>query len=111
MAFNKFQGKKKGLGVRLTGLFKSQGRKGLYTGSIKADDLGELIGLIKKAKSEEKGVVFFLWKNDEIESPKDPIFTLKANVSEPYERKKRIEVANDFDDEDGDEPEGESLFD
>lgn len=111
MAFNKFKGKKGGKGVRLTGLFKSQSHKGLYTGSIKADDLGELISVIKKAKAEEKGIVFFLWKNDEVESSKDPIFTLKANVSEPYERKKQIEVADDDDDDDDTEAEGDSLFD
>ena len=103
-------GKKKGQGVRLTGLFKSRENKKLCTGSIQADNLGELIALIKKAKGEEKGIVFFLWKND-VESPKDPLFTLKANISQPYEKKKRIEVADFDDDEDGDEPEGDSLFD
>ena len=105
------KGKKKGQGVRLTGLFRSRENKKLCTGSIQADNLSELIALIKKAKSEEKGIVFFLWKNDEVEGPKDPVFTLKANISQPYEKKKKIEVADFDDDDDSEETEGDSLFD
>ena len=106
-----FAGKKKGTAVRLTGLFRSRDNKKLCTGSIQADNLGELIALIKKAKAEDKGIVFFMWKNDDIESPKDPIFTLKADVSKPFEKKKKIEADDDFDSEEGEEPEGDSLFD
>jgi len=92
--------------TRLTGLFKTKTR-GLYTGTVKDEWLDNLVNTIRKAKKEDKGVVFFLWKVDDEDSKAS--FNLNADVATPYEGKKgygkpkRKPIELDDDDDDNDE--------
>lgn len=100
MAF-KFRGKggkKKGTSVRLTGMFKTK-RRGLYVGSV--TEIDEMKSRIKTAIAEDKGLVFFLWKNDDEDGP---AYTLSMDVSQDedgYKKKsgkpKRKPVEDDED--------------
>lgn len=86
--------KKRGTSLRLTGLFRSKAKRGLSVGS--ATELDELKDLLKRAISEEKGLVFFLWRNqiDEDADKKQPDYTLYVDVNQEDDdrpRKRRIE--------------------
>lgn len=84
MAFYDKRKKKSGSSIRLTGMFKSK-KRGLAVGSI--TDLDELIALVKKARAEEQGLVFFLWRNDiEDDEKKQPDYTLYADVNKDEDR-------------------------
>lgn len=43
--------------------FVSTKRPGMLVGGVKADQLENLIRVIKEAKASGKGIVFFLWQN------------------------------------------------
>lgn len=91
--------KKKGTSLRLTGLFKAK-KRGLFVGS--ASELGELIDVVKKAKADEAGLVFFLWRNqlDEDSDKKQPDFTLYVDVNQEEDRpRKRRKIEDDDEDE------------
>lgn len=103
MAFQKQQrGKSKFAGNRLTGLFKSRNKKGLYVGTARPDDVDGLIDKIKTAKKVGRGLTFFLWKND-IQSANTPVFSLSCDVAQ----ERKVERAIEEDDE-GDFVENES---
>lgn len=100
MAF-KFRGKKKkGTSVRLTGMFKTK-RRGLWVGSV--TEIDEMKSKIKTAIAEDKGLVFFLWKNEDEDGP---AYTLSMDVSQDEDRpkgkpfKKRKPVEDDDEDQD-----------
>jgi hypothetical protein len=105
MAFKfRGKGKKKGTSLRLTGMFKSK-RRGLAVGSVDAgsDQMAGLIDKIKAAKADDKGLVWFLWRNEEEEGP---AFTLSVDVSQDEDRpKKKRRPEPDEDDDEGDEDE------
>jgi hypothetical protein len=86
MAF-KFRGKskKKGTSLRLTGMFKTK-RRGLFVGSV--SELGEMKDKLKAALAEEKGLVFFLWRNEDTEEG-GPAYTLSMDVSQEDDRPKK----------------------
>ena len=103
MAFNfRNKAKKKGTSVRLTGLFKTK-RRGLWVGSV--TELDPMKDKIRKAIADEKGLVFFLWKNEDEDGP---AYTLSMDVSsdedrpkgKPYGKPKRKPVEDDDEDED-----------
>src|SRR5258705_4228101 len=104
MAF-KFRGKKKkGTSVRLTGMFKTK-RRGLWVGSV--TELEEMKGKIGTAIAEDKGLVFFLWKNEDEDGP---AYTLSMDVSQDEDRPKgkpfkKRKPAEDEDDEQDEETE------
>lgn len=113
MAF-KFRSKKKGMSVRLTGLFKTK-RRGLWVGSV--TELDAMKSKIKTAIAEDKGLVFFLWKNDDEDGP---AYTISMDVSQDedrpkgksYGRPKRKPVEDDDDsDSDVDESDEEESED
>lgn len=102
MAF-KFRGKKKkGTSVRLTGMFKTK-RRGLWVGSV--TEIDEMKSKIKTAIAEDKGLVFFLWKNEDEDGP---AYTLSMDVSQDedrpkgktYGKPKRKPVEDDDEDQD-----------
>lgn len=69
---------------KLTGLFRTK-RPELLTGSIKGEQLENLIDKIKTAKSKGLGIVIFCWKNDRRDNPKSPLFNLSADVEQPMD--------------------------
>jgi hypothetical protein len=96
MAFYGKPKKKQGTSVRLTGLFKTQ-KRGLFVGSV--DEKDEMTNVLKAAIKQEKGVVFFLWKNNEAEEGA-PLYTLYMDVSQDAGSKpKRRVIEDDPDDE------------
>lgn len=109
MAKNWKKGKgKKFDGVRITGLFKGKS-KGNYNGMLKAEDLGDLRKLLKSAADQEKGVVFFLKRWEDVEEGQ-PLFSLSAAVAQPKKKSKDIEETDDDpedDDEDDDSEESD----
>lgn len=113
MAFQFRKGsKKKGTSVRLTGLFKTK-RRGLWVGSV--TDLDEMKGKIKQAIAEEKGLVFFLWRNEDAEDG-TPAYTISMDVSSDEDGSKKKskpkrKPVEDDEDEDEDEPEEEEKDD
>lgn len=102
-----WSGKRKGSGggkktsVRLTGFFKTK-KRGLFVGSV--DEMDDLIGRIKKAKAEDKGLVLFLWRNEDVEEGQ-PVFTSYIDVQRDkdegdrpkggYKKRKPIEDDDD----------------
>lgn len=94
-------GKKKGTSVRLTGMFKAQKKRGLAVGST--TELDELVELIKKARADEAGLVWFLWRNekDDDEDKKQPDYTLYVDVNkdEDDRPKRRRQIEDDDEDE------------
>ena len=103
MAMNFRNKKKKGTSVRLTGLFKTK-RRGLFVGSV--TELDPMKDKIRKAIAEDKGLVFFLWRNEDEEGP---AYTISMDVSSDEDRpkgksygkpkRKPVEDAEDEDDE------------
>lgn len=93
--------KKKGTSIRLTGLFKASKKRGLAVGSV--SELEEMVEMVKRARAEEQGLVFFLWRNekDEDEDKKQPDYTLYMDVNKEQEDrpKKRRAIEDDDDDE------------
>lgn len=65
--------------LRLTGLWPNKNNKKLYTGKLRAQDVGKLIDKLEEADGND--IAFFLWEND-AESRKDPVFTLQCTVSD-----------------------------
>jgi len=100
-----FKKKKKGTSVRLTGLFKTK-RRGLFVGSV--TELDDMKSKIKQAIADEKGLVFFLWRNDPEEE--GPAYTLSMDVSQDEDRpkkKQRPEPEDEDEDDDDDEEKDE----
>lgn len=48
----------------------SKKRENMFVGPVSAEQLDSLIGVIKQAKANGKGIVFFLWKNEPREGRK-----------------------------------------
>ena len=99
----KSKNKSKGTMVRLTGLFRTKTR-GLFVGGVDGENLDKLIARIKKARGEGKGLVVFLWKNEDTEG-NQPKYTLNADVARDREdapRKNRKPIVADPEDEDTD---------
>lgn len=103
MAFYGKPKKKQGTSVRLTGLFKTK-KRGLFVGSV--DEKEAMTDVVKQAIQQNKGIVFFLWRNNEAEEGA-PLYTLYMDVSQDEgSRPKRREIVEP-DDEPEDEPEDE----
>lgn len=60
--------------IRITGLWKSQKRDGLYSGKLRSEDIEALVEMLQNA---DDGVMFFLWLNEK-RNRRDSDFTLKA---------------------------------
>jgi len=100
MAFYGKRKKKQGTSIRLTGLFKASKKRGLAVGSV--SELEEMIDMVKKARAEEQGLVFFLWRNepDEDSDKKQPDYTLYMDINkEDEDRPKKRRQIDDDDDE------------
>jgi len=89
--------------VRITGLFASRNKRGLYVGTARPEDLKALGAKMKEALAEGKGMAFFLWKNEAEEGK--PLFNLTAAVAmdrdDAKPAKRRLVPVDD------DEPEAE----
>ena len=85
--------------VRITGLFQSK-KRGLYVGTARPEEVASLRKKLKEAVDQEKGVVFFLFKNtsDEENQPK---FNLSADVAQdkPKGKAKSKPIQDDDDEE------------
>jgi len=107
MAF-KFRGKskKKGTSLRLTGLFKTK-RRGLWVGSV--TELDEMKAKFKAALAEDKGLVFFLWKNEDEDGP---AYTISMDVQQDDDRPRGKKRRPEPEDDDSDsEPESDEDSD
>jgi hypothetical protein len=77
----------------------------MYVGSV--DDMDDLIGKIKEAKKQDRGLVIFSFRNEDADEGQ-PLFTMYADVQQEKGSgpKKRKPIEDDEEDEDGeDEPE------
>lgn len=108
--------KKEYTSVQCTGLFKTQ-KKGLYVGSVTDEYFEKFVEKVKEAKKKERGVTFFLWRNDP-DKGGDAAFTLYMDVDKPFKKKgKRIEEDDEQEstspgeDDDDEEPEGDPFDD
>lgn len=57
----------------------SKKRENMFVGPVSVEQLDSLIGVIKEAKAAQKGIVFFLWKNEPREGRKS-VATLTVAV-------------------------------
>lgn len=113
MAFQQRRKSAVGKSVRITGLFRSKTRKGLYVGTARPEEIKALGAKLKEALTEDRGAVFFLWKNEDAEG--GPLFSLTADVAQERETKtaaqNRRRVSPDrqaaFDAVNADEPEAD----
>jgi len=71
--------------TKITGLWKTK-RPGLFVGT--ANELDDIISLVKKARAAGKGITFFLWKNDQDDYA---AYNLVANVAQDNPNQKPIE--------------------
>lgn len=67
--------------LRLTGLWPSKKRDGLWSGKLRNQDIERLLERAKEADGEGADIIFFLWENEK-QSKKDPEFTLQCAVAE-----------------------------
>lgn len=67
--------------LRLTGLWPSKNKDGLWTGKFRNQDLEKLQEKVQEALDNRSDMAFFLWENDG-KSRKDPEFTLQTTVSD-----------------------------
>lgn len=73
--------------VRLTGLFKTQSGRG-YSGRMRPEEVKLLVDLIKEARAEGRGLVFFVWRN---EGGRGPAWSLTAAVTrEAADSRRRV---------------------
>ena len=89
--------------TKVTGLFRSKKKKGLYLGSTDEERLGALIDKIKEAKKVGKQVTFFLWKSTYDDGP---VFNLTVDLAQDRKEGSRRPIKNDdFDEPDAEEAE------
>ena len=72
----------KGTSLRLTGLFAAKARRGLFVGSMRAEDMPALVEKIKEAKTAGRTLSFFVWKNDR----GGPALSLSVDVERDYQK-------------------------
>lgn len=112
-------GKKKFTSVQCTGMFKTS-KKGLYVGSTTDEYFDKFVEKVKEAKKSERGVTFFLWRNDPDKS--EAAFTLYMDENKPFKKKgRKIEEddgdqseetsPSELDEDDDEEPEGDPFDD
>lgn len=92
------RGKNDGKFLRLTGLWPSKKRDGLWSGKLRNQDIENLLKKVKEADSEGADVIFFLWENEK-QSKKDPEFTLQCAVAEEQEGYNKSRRSRDDDDD------------
>ena len=84
--------------TRITGLFQSKTKRGLYVGTARPEDIKALGAKMKEAMAADKGLVFFLWKNSDAEEGQ-PLFSLTADVAQDRDEKpgpgRKRQVTND----------------
>jgi len=96
---NKGKGRSNSTMFRLTGLFKAS-KPGMYVGSMRATDLGGLVEKVKSAKAKERGLTFFIFRNDP--DRKGPALSLLVDVERDRDeaRPRRKPIQEDpFEDE------------
>jgi hypothetical protein len=79
--------------TKITGLWKTK-RPGLFVGT--ANELEEIIALVKKARAAGKGITFFLWKNDQDDYA---AYNLVANVAQDNPNRKEIQEEEEQEEE------------
>ena len=97
--------------TKVTGLFRSKKKKGLYLGSTDAERLDGLIEKIKEARKAKKQLTFFVWKSKYEDGP---VFNLTVDVAQEQTGKSRSRpIVNDDADEveETEEPEAEEADD
>ena len=100
------RGGKKFTSAKLTGLFKTKTR-GLAVGGVEGEYLDALIEKIKDAKKKDRGLTFFLWRNEPDEDkPKQAPFSLSVDVA--LEKGERPGKRKAIEPDPFDEPEPES---
>ena len=101
--------------LRLTGLWPSKNKDGLWTGRFRAEDMEKLLAKVNEAGENDAPLVFSLWETTEKESRKDPDFSLQCFVGDNEEKpasksrfcKKKAEPEDDEEDEEEEESEEE----
>lgn len=74
--------------LRLTGLWPSKNKDGLWTGRFRAEDMEKLLEKVNEAGENDAPLVFSLWESTEKESRKDPDFSLQCFVGDNEEKPK-----------------------
>ena len=69
--------------TKVSSFFRTK-RKGMLVGSVKGKELETLIGVIKEAKGNPEGIVFFFFINDEPKE-KGPVAGMSVAVGTPRE--------------------------
>jgi hypothetical protein len=72
--------------VRLTGLWPSKNKEGLWTGRFRAEDMEKLLEKASEALDNGAPLVFSLWENNEKEGKRDPDFSLQCFVGDAEEK-------------------------
>lgn len=72
--------------LRLTGLWESRNKRGMWSGKIRGQDLGKVMDKLQEADDARADVVVFLWENNEKRGQKDPDFSVQIAVAEEQGR-------------------------
>jgi hypothetical protein len=91
-----------------------------FWGSLRPQDIEDLVQTIKQAKADDKGLVFFVWKNDRDRRGSGPALSLSAAVSQDRQEDRQDRVRRrpigapqrptPADDDDDPFPEGDDPF-
>ena len=71
--------------IRVTGLFKTK-KPGMMIGTARPEDVEQLIEKIKEARKAEKGLTFFLFRNDRGDGP---AASLLVDVEQPRREQRK----------------------
>ena len=90
--------------VKVTGLFQSRNKKGMYVGTAKPEYLEPLAEKLEQALDTGKGLVFVVWRN---KFEDGPYFNLTVDVARDQENTARSAKSRKKIEDDDEEPEEE----
>ena len=68
--------------VRLTGLWESRNKRGMFAGKIRNQDIQKIMRKFEECADKRSDVVVFLWENSNKRGQKDPDFTVQIAEAE-----------------------------
>ena len=71
--------------LRVTGLWASKKRDGLWSGKLKEENINQLQEKLDEASKAGAELMVFLWENTERDSKQSPEFTIQVCVAEEQE--------------------------
>ena len=71
--------------LRVTGLWASKNKQGLWSGKLKAENIEQLQEKLDEAAKAGAELMVFLWENTERDNRKSPEFTIQVCVAEDRE--------------------------